>query len=465
MKKYNLLKVIGFVFLAVIILTWIIPIGSYSNGAFVKGTTSPVGIFDLSRIPIMTIANMLQYGLTIILIGGLYGVLNKTGSYGKLITKIVNKLKGKEKVFLVISICILTLLNALIGLPYAFLIIVPFFITIIRKLGFDKLTSLISTIGAILIGNMCSLYGNDISLYINTYLSLGINDEIFTKIIFLIIVIFLLIMFVLKKSQLSENISKGETDKIPLYEENNKNKSIIPLIVIFLLCFILTLINMFNWNATFNITYFLDLYEKMTSITLLSNVIGSVSIFGSWSQFDMGIFLIFVTIIIGWLYSVKFKDFMDGYISGIKEVLAPAFYATIANIIFVTLYRFQTMPNMYLTITNFVYNTFGNMKLIATGLLSFIGGLFYNDITNFSIVLSEPIQIFITDTTKYQLVGIIIQSLHGIVMLFLPTSVLLMVGLSYLKISYKEWIKYIWKYLIQIIIISILILIIIGMFI
>lgn len=463
MKKYNLLKVIGIVFLVVIVLTWIIPVGSYSSLEFIKGELSPVGLFDLFRIPIMTIANMFQYGLIIILIGGLYGVLNKTGAYGKLINKIVNKFSGKENIFLVITICFLSLLNAFIGLPYALLIIIPFLITIIRKLGFDKLTTFISTIGSILIGNMCSLYGNDISLYLNTNLSLGVNDELFTKIIFLVIIVFLLIMFVLNKAKLSKVSIKDE--KIPLYEENSKNKSIIPLIVIFLLCFIFILINMFNWIDIFNITYFKDIYERVTSVTILSNILGSVSVFGSWSRYDMCIFLIFVTIIIGWVYSIKFKDFMDGYINGIKEVLSPAFYATMANIIFVTLYRFQTVPNIYTTITHFIYNSFGSMELIATGLSSIIGGLFYNDIINLSAVLSSPIQIFITDTTKYQLIAMIIQSLHGIIMFILPTSVLLMVGLSYLNISYGQWLKYIWKYLIYMIIISIIILIIIGMFI
>ena len=42
MKKYNLLKAIGIVFLFVIVLTWFIPIGSYSNGAFTLGDTAPV---------------------------------------------------------------------------------------------------------------------------------------------------------------------------------------------------------------------------------------------------------------------------------------------------------------------------------------------------------------------------------------------------------------------------------------
>ncbi len=468
MKKYSLLKIIGLMFLVVVVLSWIIPIGSYSSGVFVKGEASPIGILDLFRVPLMTIANLLQYGLVIVLIGGLYGILNKTGAYSNLVEKFVKKLKGKEKLFLIITICTLALLNSVLGIPYALLILVPFIITIIRKLGFDKITALVSTIGAILIGNVGAIYGNDTSLYLNTYFSLGINDEIFTKIIFLIIITFLLVMFVLKRAQLSKNNSKNKKEEviedIPLYEVNNKKKSVIPLIVIFSLCFIFLLINMFNWSEIFGITYFTKMYEKMTSVSILSNIIGTVSIFGTWTPYDMCIFLILMTVIVGWIYSVKFEEMVDGFTSGVKQVLAPAFYAVIANIIFVTLYRLQTNSNIYLTISDFLFNLAGGAKVFMVPLVSLIGGFFFNDVASLTAVLASPIQVLITDTTKYQIIAMMIQSIHGIVMLLLPTSILLVTGLSYLKISFKEWFKYIWKYLIQILIIAIIIILIMALF-
>ena len=58
-----------------------------------------------------------------------------------------------------------------------------------------------------------------------------------------------------------------------------------------------------------------------------------------------------------------------------------------------------------------------------------------------------------------------IQVLHGIVMMIIPTSILLVAGLSYMKISYKEWFKYIWKYLLEVLVIGIIIFIIVAMFI
>ena len=71
MKKNNLWKAIGICFIAYVILSWIIPTGSFSNGEFVKSTTEPLGFFDILRYPIVTGSTSLFVfnGLVILLIG------------------------------------------------------------------------------------------------------------------------------------------------------------------------------------------------------------------------------------------------------------------------------------------------------------------------------------------------------------------------------------------------------------
>ena len=62
------------------------------------------------------------------------------------------------------------------------------------------------------------------------------------------------------------------------------------------------------------------------------------------------------------------------------------------------------------------------------------------------------------------LATLIIQTLYGLVMLIAPTSVLLITGLAYYKISYKEWFKNVWKLLLQILIVIVIIIIIVTVF-
>ena len=50
------------------------------------------------------------------------------------------------------------------------------------------------------------------------------------------------------------------------------------------------------------------------------------------------------------------------------------------------------------------------------------------------------------DANVLPIIALIFQAIYGIVMVIAPTSIFLLVGLSYLNVSYKDWVKYIWKF-------------------
>ena len=53
--------------------------------------------------------------------------------------------------------------------------------------------------------------------------------------------------------------------------------------------------------------------------------------------------------------------------------------------------------------------------------------------------------------------------IFGIMMMFLPTSIVLVAGLKYFNISYTEWLKNIWKYLLEALFILMLVVIIVTL--
>ena len=55
------------------------------------------------------------------------------------------------------------------------------------------------------------------------------------------------------------------------------------------------------------------------------------------------------------------------------------------------------------------------------------------------------------------IVGYIYQTMHGIMMLIMPTSVILVGGLSLLDVPFKDWIKYIFMFVLQLLVLSIVI--------
>ncbi len=79
--------------------------------------------------------------------------------------------------------------------------------------------------------------------------------------------------------------------------------------------------------------------------------------------------------------------------------------------------------------------------------------------------MGTNIAIIYPDAELYPVIAFVVRVMYGLVSFITPTSLFLIAGLSYLNISYKEWLKYIWKLLLQIFVIALVIIIIMLLFI
>ena len=456
-KKYSLLKVIGIAFLLYVVLTWFIPTGNFSGGQFVKGETAPLGLYGIFTAPIYSFAVFAQYIVLILCIGGFYGVLNKTGVYQKIVSSLASKNKTK---FLVATIIIFSLVTSILGETMMVFVLLPFFIAILLKMGYDRLSSLSATVGGGLIGMVASICGN-MAIYKNYF---GLEPKVFVlfNIIMLLILVFLLSMFILSKN--SKKSVKNED--IPLFEvvKNNK-KSSLPLIIILSVLVLLLLLGLFNWYYAFGIDVFSKFHEKLMSIELfktsiISKIFGDFSEIGYFSNYDVSAILLVSSVIISWVYSIKFNDFIDSFKDGAKKMLLPGVYVVFASLIFSQIVT-SNAGNISLTISNFILGLFKDFNILTGTFTGIIGSFFYNDYLYLMNGLYGAISLYNTSMMPFILA--VFQSMFGIMMFILPVSITLIGGLKYLNISYKEWIKYIWKFLLQIFIVSIIGCIILSM--
>lgn len=463
MKKNSLLKAIAIVFGIYVVLTWFIPTGYFSSGKFIQSDITPVGLFDIVRYPLITLTSsvFILTSLVILLIGGLYGVLNKTGVYQKFVDGVVKHYKGKETVFLVITILLLTVLSSLTGLSLPLLILVPFFGAVVLLLGYNKIVAMLSTIGAILVGNIASTYGFNVAGYI-TYFTNDINDSIVYRLLLLVGLIGLLIFTVLKISKEKTNNKKEE---ILLYEKLDSKvkveKKPTAMIIIVILTLIIALIGMFNWKEVFEIGFFEEIYTKITDLKigeypLFANLIGAMYQMGSWTNYELSLVIVIAALLIGWLYKLKFNETAQAFVEGSKKLLPVAIYAIIANVVFLMMNTSSTGYTIFPTIANWFFGLVDGFNVIVFGFVSLIGGILYNDFPYLLGSVYDPITNLYSDSIP--VMGMIIQTIHGLVQFILPTSVLLIVGLKYFGISYTEWLKKTYKFiLLAILIVAIII--------
>ena len=451
-KNYNLLKIICIPVLLYLVLTWIIPAGSFSSGEFVKGDITPLGLYGLFVSPVYSFAVFAQYIILILCIGGFYGVLNKTCVYQKIVDFFAKANKTK---FLVACVCICALVTSVFGETMLVFILLPFFVSVLLKLGYDKVSSLAATVGASLIGTIASISGN-MAIYKN-YFNLEPKIFVIFNIIMFIVFVFLLCMLIISKSVSEKNKAEALKD-IPLYESvKNNKKSCVPLIIILVITLLLVILGSFNWQYSFGVQFFNDLHEKITGIELFgvsifSKIFGNFSEIGYFSNYDLGAILLISSILVAWVYSVKLDDFIDGFRTGVKEMLIPGVYIVFACIVFSQVVT--SSSNISLTISNFILKLSNDFNVLTGSLTAILGSVFYNDYLYFMNGIYSIVSIYNTNMMPFIL--FVFQSMFGIMMLVLPVSMILIGGLKYLNVSYKEWICYIWKYLIQVFLISLI---------
>jgi len=464
MKKNSLLKAIGIAFLAYVLLSWIIPTGYFTSGKFTGDSIVPVGILDLIRYPLITSTSsvFVLTGLVILVIGGLYGVLNKTLAYQSMINSITKKFKNKETKFLVITVLLFALLSSVTGLSLPLFVMVPMFATIIILLGYSKFTAMLSTVGAVLVGNIGSTYGFNVAGYI-TYLTEDINKLIIFRIILFVVTTSLLLFTVIKSSKKENN-----KEEIILFEKTKEKtkKSFVPMIVTLIIMMLLILIGMFNWSGVFKIEFFGDIYTKISEFSLggypvAKNIIGSTYGMGSWTNYELCLVLIISSLVIGLIYKLKLREIVESFVEGSKKMLPVAFYTVLASIIFLLMNSSSTGYTIFATITNALLDLTKGFNVITFSIVSFIGSFLYNDFPYLLSSIYDPITNLYQD--KLPIIGIITQSIHGLVQLIAPTSIILVAGLKYFDISYSEWFKKIIKFLLFILLVIIVIIIIITL--
>lgn len=525
--KRKLLKVIGISFLIYVVLSWIIPVGTYSNGELTTNGIAPVGLIDLFNAPIQAFITFILYGVVFATIGGLYGVMERTGALEKVTDRMSHAFEGKERVFLVITVVLFTLLSSITGLILPLFVLVPLFAAVLFAMNFDKVTVLASTVGSLLVGSVASTYGFNITGYTANLLALDMNNQIVAKVILLVLLTIALCTVVLmtskkdmkkelkeakmnkeekevkevkeeKKVKASETktakkkaaatsfkkTSKESTKKTPktttkkagtkttgkkkaakgksntkafavakpVKKVSEKSKvSAVPMVIIFLLMLIVCLIGMYNWYYSFGIEVFSNIHEAIMGVQIgdfpiFEHLLSGVSELGYWSNIDLAAMMIIASAIIAWIYRLSFNDYMESFIAGVKKWLPTAIYAALASVILYILYQasYAGTGTLVDTINAKIFDLTDGFNVLTTGAASLIGSFFYNDLYYLLAALTSFVSGF--DAASLSVAGLLIQSVYGVAMLIFPTSVILVAGLSLFDVSYKEWMKYIWKF-------------------
>lgn len=456
MKKHSLFKMIAIIIAIAVVLTWIFPI-TYYGYSYTEEAVSPVGLFDLfSMWP--TLFNYFGTSVFYILvIGGFYGILHKTDGYRNLLDKIVLKFKGKERIFLIFIMLIFAVITSMAGITTGLLFIFPFIISLILLMGYNKQIAALTTIGAVAVG----LIGTTVSA-VNTEAMMGMlglkfSDELLTKGIILLIGLVLLIFNVLSYAKKHKNSSEESTDEsFELPVSNNDKKRVWPIILVVDLILVIMIIGTISWKSVLGISFFEDIHSKITAFTIgdyaiFAKLLGEGSkALGLWTLTEFMLLIVSGAGLIGLIYRIKFNEFIKCFYKGMKKAFKPALLVAIAYLVLVITAMHPVLLGIFKPMLS-ATNGFNPFTMSIVAFVNSVFGIEPYYIASASGSLQYAVSI-ITDTNVYSIIAIVWQTMQGLAVLIAPTSVILVATLSYLDISFWQWIKATWKLILEILV-------------
>ena len=519
-EKHDLVKIALCMILLTLVLSWIIPQGYFNAGELVVGEVTRIGIFDFVTYGLLGMYYFTVLVTFFFVLGAFYQFLSKLGAYQKLTYKIANKIKGKEILFSLIVSFVFAALASIINEYIVLVAFMPFIITICTKLKMDKISSFVTTFGAMLVGILGATISTKIVGMNVQYLQVKYTDNLLEKILlfaiaFIVYSLFnikhlkntladnkekktivfffatlidiglLVLFFIVKKlvfyillgvsivalvayivysikKKPAKKASKAKKEKASelalvedLFEAKVKDSdkaNMIPLIIVGIIVLLTTILAYIPWTKVFEVEWFTNAFKAVTEaklfgVPIFSYILGNVTEFGTWDIFGVQIVMVLAIIVLAVCYKKGLTDIIDSFAEGFKK-------SSKLVVVLLLAYAILEFTVMYPVIPTILGKILGAKFNVLT---STLGGLLTSAFTAEYQYTINLVYSYITSTysSNINVISIILQSTYGLVSFFVPSSAMLLVGLKYLEIPYKDWMKYIWKFLVAMLIVII----------
>ena len=463
-NKNDKIFILLLVVLVCLVMSWIVEAGVYNSGAFSNVGYYRAGIFDVFALILSALYYKRIELFYILLIGGCYGVLVQTKMYRKLVDIVSEKIKGKE---IIVMVLITLLMGAYVSISsnlLALLFISPFIVTLFLRNGYDKITAVSAGFGGILIGYLGLTFGTAEATYLYDSTGVDIVDWIWVKAVIFLVAYILFNVFAILHMKKNESADEQESDMFcPEFLDETKVKKskrtkLWPILIVSAIVLINILLGYIAWSDSFDVSFFTDLHTNFTNAFVVADVpifysmVGSyMTGFGEWDSLMFAMFFLFIgVVVIALVNKMTINNFARYFGRGMKKISKVAF---IFGLSYIMLFMATSFPWQN-TMLNAMFGD-GKFNVVIILLVAIIAQIFIGDPSysayQFAPYLAATFGSSIIASTILWRLG------TGLALVVGPTSFILLIILTYANVSYKDWLKYIWKFAFSFMLASLLI--------
>jgi len=400
-----------------------------------KLKSRPQGIVQILEAPVKGIIDSIDIVLFILFIGGFMSVFNKTGSMFKGVKYLAQRMKGKERMLIVILVSIFSFLGGSYGMDVEAIVFYPVLVPLFIAAAYDVMVPLAIVFGGTCVGFIAS-FTNPFSAIIASNAA-GINwiDGLYERLLFFVISTTLLAWYILRYAA---KVKKDPTNSI-VYKTDGITKSPFEM-------------HVDAGEAMVKLSTKTKVLLLIFVLTFTSMIIGIV--FFSWWTTEMSALFFGSAILVGIIGRIKEKTFVTEFVKGAENLLSVALIVGLARGVTVVLNDGLVGDSILFYASNMVQHFPSGIFILLLLLFYFFFAILISSSSGMA-VLTMPIIGALAIIMNIPGREIVNSYLFGIGIMFLisPTGSVFP-ALLMVQVSYKAWLKFITPFIVVLFILS-----------
>ena len=405
---------------------------------YVKLDGKAQGSKELIIAPISGIAESIDIIIFVLILGGIVGIVNKTGTFNIAMKAISQKTKGKEFSLVIISFIFFAAGGTIFGfweetIPF-YSILMPLFLIN----NFDPLVPMATIFLGSAVGCMFSTVNPFSTIIASNAAGISFNEGLKFRFVALIVFSIISLLYI---NRYIKKVKKDSDNSLVIEEQEEIKEK-------FLKDYSQETNIKFDWRK--KIILFLFIFQFII-------MIWGVSSLGWWFQEAAAMFF-GIAIIIMLLSGLSEKEAVNGFISGASEVVGVTLIIGLARAINIIMENGMISDTLLFYSSNVVAEMGKGLFSIAMLLIFAFLGIFIPSTSGLA-VLSMPILAPLADTVGLSR-AVVVDAFswgQGVILFITPTG-LIFVVLQIVGIPYNKWLKFVMPLMVIIIILIISIL-------
>lgn len=391
-----------------------------------KLESRPQSVADFIKSPIKGIIAAADIIFLVLIIGGLIGIINSTGSFDAGISWLANALKGREHYLIILVTVLVAAGGTTFGFAEETIAFFPILIPVFLAAKYDAIVGVACIFIGSAIGTMCSTINPFSTIIASDAAGINWTDGLMGRVIMLVLSTAICIVYIMRYAKrVKENPTKSivydqkEEIEVLMISKNTAEVQFTTrlrlALLVFTACFIIMIIgvSMLDW-------WFIE----MTSTFLVG------------------------AILIGVITQIKETNFVDTFVKGAGDLLGVALIIGIARGVTVIMSDGLISDTMLYYASDITEGM--NKGVFASAMTIIYGALsFFIPSSSGMAVLTMPIMAPLADTVDVGREVVVNTYQYGMgLFYFINPTGLILASLAIVKVGFNKWLKFIMPLLI-----------------